>query len=62
MSNYITAIALGVGAGMLLTAAGNKATSHLAIDGCKSRTDTHKVVFVSTFLGDTYACLDKRYL
>jgi len=62
MSYYFTTMCLGAGVGMLLAVAGNKATAVLAQGSYKSRTDTHQVVFVSTFLGDTYSCVDKRYL
>ena len=62
MSNYFTAITIGIGCGMLLTVAGNKLSSAHARESCKSHTETHEVVFVSSFVGDTYACVDKRWL
>jgi len=62
MSNSLTAITLGAGLGFLLCIAGNTASSHLAKSTCAARTDTHQVVFISSFLGDTYVCAEKRYL
>ena len=62
MTKYLSAITFGVALGSLLCVAGNKASSHLARGACVKLPDTHQVVFTSTFLGDTYSCVDKRWL
>ena len=62
MFNTILAVTVGTGAGMLLAVGGNKMTNELAHQQCATREDTHQVVFVTTFVGDTYGCVDRRYL
>ena len=61
MSSYIYAVTFGVCLGALACVVGNKATSDWATAQCFNK-PTHQVVYTSTFLGDTYSCVDKRYL
>ena len=62
MSNYFTSITLGMGLGFLLCATGTQLTNAHSKTICKDKTDSHQVVYVKSFMGSTYACVDNRYL
>ena len=52
---------MGTGAGMLMTVAGQKLLNQHYQQTCPSK-PTHQLVHITSFIGDTYYCLDKRYL
>ena len=62
MFNSLLALTVGTGAGLLLATAGNKLTNDIAHKQCANRSDTHQVVFITTFVGDTYGCVHRKYL
>ena len=61
MLQPILAIIMGTGAGMLMTVAGQKLLNQHYQNTCPSK-PTHQLVHITSFIGDTYYCLDKRYL
>ena len=61
MLNPILAIVMGTGAGMLLTVGGQKLLNSHYQGTCPSK-PTHELVFITSFIGDAYHCVDKRYL
>ena len=61
MLNPILAIVMGIGSGMLLTVGGQKLLNEHYQETCPSNS-THQLVFITSFIGDTYYCVDKRYL
>jgi hypothetical protein len=52
---------MGMGLGMLLAAGGQKMINAHYQETCRSQKG-HALVMITSFLGDTYYCLDKRYL
>ena len=61
MLQPIIAIIMGTGAGMLMTVAGQKLLNQHYQNTCPFK-PTHQLVHITSFIGDTYYCLDKRYL
>jgi hypothetical protein len=61
MLQPILAIVMGTGAGMLLTIGGQKLLNQHYQNTCPSK-PTHQLVHITSFIGDTYYCLDKRYI
>jgi hypothetical protein len=61
MLQPILAIVMGTGAGMLMTIAGQKLLNQHYQQTCPSK-PTHQLVHITSFIGDAYYCLDKRYL
>jgi hypothetical protein len=61
MLNPILAVVMGLGSGMLLTVAGQKLLNEHYQETCPSK-PTHQLVFITSFIGDTYYCVDKRYI
>ena len=65
--NYITmrepvfAIMLGITLGMLLSVAASKALSAHYIETCPAQ-PTHKLVKITSIIGDTYYCVNKKHL
>jgi len=57
----VLAMVLGTGVGMLLAVACQKLINQHYIKHCPSKA-THQLVMITSFLGDTYYCVDKRYL
>jgi hypothetical protein len=52
---------MGTGAGMLMTVAGQKLLNQHYQQTCPSKPN-HQLVHITSFIGDTYYCLDKKYL
>lgn len=61
MLNPILAVVMGIGSGMLLTVAGQKLLNEHYQETCPSK-PTHQLVFITSFIGDTYYCVDKRFI
>ena len=61
MREPITAIMLGITLGMLLSVAASKALSAHYIETCPARA-THKLVKITSIIGDTYYCVNKKHL
>lgn len=62
MPNYFVSITCGMGLGFLLCVTGSKLTNAYAQDTCKDLADSHQIVLVDSFMGDAYACVDRKYL
>ncbi len=60
MNPYL-AIVLGIGTGMLLAVGGQKFINQQAMTHCPQKAH-HQLVMVTSFLGDSYYCIDERYL
>lgn len=61
MHRLSTAIILGLASGMVFTIVSTGDTPSFAERNCQWIGDTHRVVRLSTFLGDTYTCMNNRY-
>ena len=61
MREPITAIMLGITLGMLLSVAVSKALSAHYIETCPAKT-THQLVKITSIIGDTYYCVNKKHL
>jgi hypothetical protein len=61
MLDATLAIVMGMGLGMLLAAGGQKLINAHYQETCRSQKG-HALVMITSFLGDAYYCLDKRYL
>ena len=61
MLQPILAIVMGTGAGMLMTVVGQQQLNRHYQQTCLFK-PTHQLVHITSFIGDTYYCLDKRYL
>jgi hypothetical protein len=57
----VLAMVMGMGLGMLLAAGGQKLINAHYQETCRSQKG-HALVMITSFLGDAYYCLDKRYL
>jgi hypothetical protein len=57
----VLAMVMGTGLGMLLAAGGQKLINAHYQETCRSHKG-HVLVMITSFLGDAYYCLDKRYL
>ena len=55
------AITLGVGAGMLLSVFGQKLVNQHYKNTCNEKPG-HNLVLTRGFLGDTYYCIDSKYI
>ena len=60
-TSAVVAIAIGNGLGFLLSTAGQKMLNKQQIAVCSSKPN-HSLVMIRTVLGDSYYCLDDRYL
>ena len=54
-------IVMGMGLGMLLAVGGQKLINAHYQETCRSHKG-HALVIITSFFGDAYYCLDKRYL
>ena len=61
MLKSIFAVVIGTGAGMLLTVSCQKLLNQHYQETCPSK-PTHQLVFITSFIGDTYYCVDKRFI
>jgi hypothetical protein len=61
MLQPIIAIIMGTGAGMLMTVAGQKLLNQHYQQICPSK-PTHQLVHITSFIGDTYYCINKNWL
>jgi len=55
------AMTLGVGAGMLLSVFGQKLVNQHYKNTCHQRPG-HNLVYSQSFLGDTYYCINSKYM
>ena len=55
------AIVIGVGIGILSTVGIRKAMNEKTIQSCYQKVD-HQLILTSDFIGDTYFCVNTRYL
>ena len=56
------AVILGIGFGGLLSVAGQKHLNQRAIEACKAQPNYHRVVTLTSWVGDAKACMHIRYL
>ena len=61
LTNSVLAIAIGVGAGMLLSVGAQKLLNDYYVKYCPAKAG-HQLIYMHDFLGDRYYCLDKRTL
>jgi hypothetical protein len=61
MLQPILAIIMGTGAGMLLSVAGQKLLNQHYQQTCPSKPN-HQLVHITSFIGDTYYCINKNWL
>jgi hypothetical protein len=61
MLQPIIAIIMGTGAGMLMTVAGQKLLNQHYQQTCPSKPN-HQLVHITSFIGDTYYCINKNWL
>lgn len=62
MTNPLIAVILGIGLGSLASVAGQKHLNHLAMETCKAQPDYHRLVTLSSWVGDAKYCMHIRYL
>jgi hypothetical protein len=55
------AMIMGTGIGMLLSVGGQKMLNQHALKTCPSKSG-HQLVMLTSFIGDAFYCVDKRYL
>jgi hypothetical protein len=56
------AVLIGAVLGFSMGAPVNALMNESTINGCQSKTDTHKIVSFRGFFGTTIGCVDRRYL
>jgi hypothetical protein len=61
MREPVFAIMLGISLGMLLSVAASKELSAHYIKTCPAK-PTHHLVKITNLIGDTYYCVNKKYL
>lgn len=61
LTDSVIAITLGVGAGMILSVFGQKALNQHYKNTCHEQPG-HNLVLTRGFLGDTYFCIDSKYI
>ena len=61
LATPVLAIVMGVGAGMLLSVGAQKLLNNYYVKYCPAKAG-HQLVYMHSFLGDAYYCLDKRTL
>jgi hypothetical protein len=60
-ANAVFAIVMGAGAGMLLSAGAQQLLNKHYVKTCPAKLG-HQLIYMRSFLGDAYYCLDKRTL
>jgi hypothetical protein len=61
LTDFVIAIVLGTGVGMILSVFGQKALNQHYKNTCHERPG-HNLVLTRGFLGDTYFCIDSKYI
>jgi len=61
MFHPVLAVILGTGVGMLLSVGGQKALNAHYIKICPAK-PMHHLVMITSFIGDSYYCIHKKYL
>ena len=61
MADSVIAIVLGTGVGMILSVIGQKLVNHHYKKTCHERPG-HNLVYSQGFLGDTYYCINSKYM
>lgn len=59
--SVFVAVTMGLGGGLIVCAAGQKIQNQYVLKTCPSKPG-HQIVMLSSFVGDTYYCLDKNML
>lgn len=62
MTNLFVGVVMGVGLGGLLSVAGQKHLNQRAIETCNAQPDYHRVVTLTSWVGDAKYCMHIRYL
>ena len=62
MSSRLPAIFFGITVGFISLIPLQAATNHASRQRCADLTDTHQLVHVRAFAGDSVHCVDRRYL
>ena len=62
MAKYYLAVILGIGFGSLVSVVGQKHLNELAIKTCKAQPDYHRLVTLTSWVGDAKHCMHIRYL
>ena len=57
-----SAVVIGVAIGCLASVAGQKHLNHLAIKTCNEMSDTHRLIMITSWVGDAKYCMHTRYL
>lgn len=60
LTNSFAAIAIGIGAGVLLTIPVQKTLNNLAVNSCASK-PTHHLVVIKSPTGNGLYCINKKY-
>jgi hypothetical protein len=61
LTDSVIAIVLGTGVGMILSVFGQKMVNQHYKDTCHEKPG-HNLVLTRGFLGDTYFCIDSKYI
>ena len=61
MLDATLSIVMGTGIGLLLSVFGQKMLNKHYQTTCKNKT-THSLIYTQGFLGDTYYCINNKYL
>jgi len=62
MTNLFVGVVMGIGLGGLLSVAGQKHLNQRAIETCNAQPDYHRVVTLTSWVGDAKYCMHTRYL
>ena len=62
MIKHYSAVFIGIVAGFSLGAPVNALMNETVIDSCLSKTQSHKLVSFRGFYGESFGCIDRRYL
>jgi hypothetical protein len=60
-TNSVLALVMGTGAGMLLSAGAQQLLNKHYVKTCPAKPG-HQLIYMRSFIGDAYYCLDKRTL
>lgn len=62
MTNPFIAVIMGIGLGGLLSVAGQKHLNYLATETCNAQPDYHRLITMTSWVGDAKYCMHIRYL